>query len=55
VARAVAVAALLAGLLWVASGVLNRVLLWQVPGLPHQLVNLVVPPALDFSLRPGEH
>jgi len=46
--------ALGAGGLWIVSGVLNRVLLWTVDGLPYQLIDLVVPAALDFNLRPGE-
>ena len=44
-----------AGVLWIGSGVLNRVLLWNQEAVPYQLVNLVVPAALDFNLRPGEY
>lgn len=44
-----------AGLLWIGSGVLNRVLLWTQEAVPYQVVNLAVPAALDFSLRPGEY
>jgi hypothetical protein len=46
--------ALCAGALWIISGVLNGVLLWTADGLPYQLINLVVPAALDANLRPGE-
>lgn len=48
-------AALTAGVLWIGSGVLNRVLLWNLDSVPYQVINLLVPPALDFSLRPGEY
>jgi hypothetical protein len=53
---AVAVAtALSAGGLWIGSGVLNRVLLWNQEAVPYQLVDLLVPAALNFNLRPGEY
>ncbi len=44
-----------AGVPWIGSGVLNRVLLWHQEAVPYQVVNLAVPAALDFSLRPGEY
>ncbi len=54
--RAVGIATgLTAVLLWIGSGVLNRVLLWHQEAVPYQVVNLAVPAALDFSLRPGEY
>ncbi len=54
--RAVGIATgVTAGVLWIGSGVLNRVLLWHQEAVPYQVVNLAVPAALDFSLRPGEY
>lgn len=53
-ARIAGSAAVVAGLLWVASGILNRIALSSVP-VPSQVVNLLVPAALDLGLRRGEH